>query len=66
MRNVNFKIARIKADLTQVELANSTGIPKTRVVRFETGRINISDHAEECAALALAMGVKAEDLHASP
>lgn len=36
---INIKIARIKAGLTQVELAERIGASKVDVSRYETGRI---------------------------
>ena len=63
MKNLKFKIARIKAGRTQLDLSNLTGIPKSRIVRFETGRLNIAESEADLLALAMALNVKPRELH---
>ena len=39
---INFKIARIKAKMTQQDLADATGITKRTIKNYETGARNMT------------------------
>jgi transcriptional regulator with XRE-family HTH domain len=40
--NQQIKLARIRAGLTQQELANIAGVPENYISKLETGRIQVS------------------------
>jgi transcriptional regulator with XRE-family HTH domain len=52
--------ARLKADLTQEELAEKSGLHRTYIAGIETGRRNIS--VKNLEKIAKALGVRSNDL----
>jgi transcriptional regulator with XRE-family HTH domain len=60
----NFKLARLAAGLTQIQLANLTGIPTNTIVAYEQGRWRA--RPERAALLAAALNVTLEYLQFEP
>ena len=61
--NQQLKLARIRAGLTQQELANMAGVPENFISKLETGRIQPS--AETLHALRQCLSLPKSDLFAN-
>ena len=61
--NQQLKLARIRAGLTQQELANMAGVPENQISKVETGRIQPSK--ETINALRQCLSLPKSDLFAN-
>jgi len=61
MRPNNVKLERVKADLSQAQLADLTGIAQERLSRIETGRVKLPN-VYECQRIGIALGLAVEYL----